>query len=208
MLFRYRVSPLLYAMCLGAVMLLAVSAGAATPVFINEIHYDNTGADADEGVEIAGPAGTDLTGWRVRLYNGADLAAYGVIVLSGSIPNTCNGFGTIWFPELGVQNGSPDGMALVDAANTVIQFLSYEGSFVAADGEAAGMASTDIGVSEASGSPLGHSLQLAGTGSTYEDFAWAGSAPHTRDTCNNNQTFEGTVPVSTATWGVVKAMYR
>ena len=26
-------------------------------VFINEIHYDNAGADQDEFVEIAGPAG-------------------------------------------------------------------------------------------------------------------------------------------------------
>jgi hypothetical protein len=189
-------------------MLFATSAGAATPVFINEIHYDNTGADADEGVEIAGPAGVDLTGWKVRLYNGATNLAYGVIVLSGVIPNNCNGFGTIWFPELEVQNGSPDGLALVNAASTVIQFLSYEGSFVAADGEASGMGSTDIGVSEASGSPLGHSLQLTGTGNAYEDFTWAGSAAHTRDACNNGQTFVGTVPVSSASWGLVKSMYR
>ncbi len=36
---------------------------AASTIFINEIHYDNTGGDAGEGVEIAGPAGTDLSGW-------------------------------------------------------------------------------------------------------------------------------------------------
>ena len=30
-------------------------------VFINEIHYDDAGGDAGEGVEIAGPAGTDLS---------------------------------------------------------------------------------------------------------------------------------------------------
>jgi len=35
---------------------------AQTPVFINEIHYDNEGTEANEGVEVAGPAGTDLTG--------------------------------------------------------------------------------------------------------------------------------------------------
>ena len=34
-------------------------------VFINELHYDNGGTDAGEAVEIAGPAGTDLTGWSV-----------------------------------------------------------------------------------------------------------------------------------------------
>ena len=29
-------------------------------IFINEVHYDNVGNDEGEGVEIAGPAGTDL----------------------------------------------------------------------------------------------------------------------------------------------------
>jgi hypothetical protein len=38
---------------------------ADTTVFINEIHYDNNGTDVNEGVEIAGPAGTNLTGWKV-----------------------------------------------------------------------------------------------------------------------------------------------
>ncbi len=46
-------------------------ATADTSVFINEIHYDNTGTDTGEFVEIAGPAGTDLSGWRLVFYNGA-----------------------------------------------------------------------------------------------------------------------------------------
>jgi hypothetical protein len=28
---------------------------SAQPVFVNEIHYDNAGTDADEAIEIAGP---------------------------------------------------------------------------------------------------------------------------------------------------------
>ncbi|WP_456463123.1 hypothetical protein, partial [Lutibacter sp.] len=53
-------------------------------IFINEIHYDNTGADVDEGVEIAGPSGTDLSGYKVHLYNGSDSSEYGTaITLSG-----------------------------------------------------------------------------------------------------------------------------
>ena len=39
--------------------------------FINEIHYDNVGTDSGEAIEVAGPAGTDLTGWSLVLYNGA-----------------------------------------------------------------------------------------------------------------------------------------
>ena len=52
------------------------NAQAATPVFINEIHYDNAGADSGEAIEIAGPAGTDLSGWSLVLYNGNGGAAY------------------------------------------------------------------------------------------------------------------------------------
>ena len=56
-----------------------------TTVFINELHYDNAGTDAGEAVEIAGPAGTDLTGWSLVLYNGANGAAYNTNTLSGVI---------------------------------------------------------------------------------------------------------------------------
>ncbi|NUM75937.1 hypothetical protein HUU40_16360, partial [candidate division KSB1 bacterium] len=63
--------------------LLAFSPAAAqTPIFINEIHYDNNGADTGEAIEIAGPAGSDLTGWSLVLYNGANGANYGTISLS------------------------------------------------------------------------------------------------------------------------------
>ncbi|RMF54692.1 MAG: T9SS C-terminal target domain-containing protein, partial [Bacteroidetes bacterium] len=87
------------------------------------------------------------------------------------------------------QNGAPDGLALVDAGNNVVQFLSYEGSFTAVDGPAAGLTSTDIGVSETGSTPVGYSLQLAGTGSFYEDFAWQAAAPNTFGACNTGQTF-------------------
>ena len=43
---------------------------AMAQVFINEIHYDNTGTDIGEAIEVAGIAGTDLGGWTLELYNG------------------------------------------------------------------------------------------------------------------------------------------
>jgi len=112
-------------------------AQAAISVFVNEIHYDNTGTDAGEAIEIAGPAGTNLSGWSLVLYNGADGAAYDTRALSGTIPNQQAGFGTLAFTYAvnGIQNGSPDGIALVNGA-TVVQFLSYEGTFAATDGGA------------------------------------------------------------------------
>ena len=159
-----------------------------TAVFINEIHYDTAGADVNEGIEIAGPAGTDLTGWTILLYNGSGGAVYGTINLSGTIADQSNGMGAIFFAFTGIQNGAPDGMALVDAGGTVIQFLSYEGSFTAVGGAADGMVSTDIGVGESS-ADAGTSLQLSGSGREYEDFTWAASATSTYNGVNGAQTF-------------------
>lgn len=122
--------------------------GAATVVFINEIHYDNVGTDTEEGVELAGLAGTDLMGWQLVPYNGNNGALYSATTLTGVIPNQQSGFGTIFFSISGLQNGAPDSIALVDAAGSVVQFLSYEGAFEATNGPAIGMTSTDIGVEE------------------------------------------------------------
>ena len=162
-------------------------------VFINELHYDNDGTDAGEAVEIAGRAGTDLTGWSLVLYNGGNGAAYNTQALSGTLPNHSNGFGfvTVTYPANGIQNGSPDGLALVNAAGETVQFLSYEGSFTAVGGPADGLISTNIGVEEVSSTPAGYSLQLTGAGFTYEAFTWSGPAPSTFTALNAGQDFGG-----------------
>ena len=169
----------------------APATAAGPSVFVNEIHYDNTGDDEAEFVEIAGPAGTDLSGWSVELYNGNGGALYNTIELLGTIPDQQAGFGTLGFLQAGLQNGSPDGLALVDGDNIVIQFLSYEGSFTAMNGLADGMTSTDIGVTEGFSTPLGDSLQLQGSGIGYDDFTWLGEMANTFGAPNTGQTFGG-----------------
>ncbi|NET61325.1 MAG: endonuclease [Symploca sp. SIO2E6] len=165
-----------------------------TPIFINEFHYDNSSTDVGEFIEIAGPAGSDLAGWSLVLYNGNGGTVYDTQNLSGIIPDQGNGFGTIAinYPTNGIQNGSPDGIALVDNNGTVIQFLSYEGSFTAVGGPADGLTSTDIGVSESSSTPVGFSLQLTGTGTVFEDFTWSSPADDSPGAVNNGQNF-GTI---------------
>ncbi|MEJ2599231.1 MAG: hypothetical protein P8Z00_12920, partial [Anaerolineales bacterium] len=93
------------------------------------------------------------------------------------------------FPRAGIQNGSPDGLALVDGSSAVIQFLCYEGTFTAASGPAAGMTCTDIGVSEDSSTAVGDSLQLTGTGSNYDQFTWSGPSADSFGAVNSGQTF-------------------
>jgi hypothetical protein len=160
----------------------------AQTIFINEIHYDNSGADTGEGVEIVGPAGTDLVGYKLLFYNGSNgNTVYDTKTLSGIIPNEQNNRGALWFARAGIQNG-PDGIALVDNFGTVIQFLSYEAEIVAVGDEADGMTSTVIGVVEDSNTAIGESLQLVGEGSDYSDFTWVGPLQGSPGTLNANQT--------------------
>lgn len=164
-------------------------------VWINEIHYDNNSTDVDEGIEIAGVAGTDLSPYTIYLYNGSNGTFYFTQTLGGIISNQSNGIGTIWFPISGIQNGSPDGIVLYDGEN-VLQFLSYEGSFSATNGVASGMISTNINVSETSSTPIGQSLQLIGSGSTYSDFTWSSPTNESYSAINTSQTIVAYTPCS------------
>ena len=177
-----------------AVFLLALLPLVCTPVlaqsvFINEFHYDNAGTDSGERVEVIGPAGTSLTGWKVVAYDGTGRASYGTFNLSGTLANQCSGYGTSVVTATGLQNGAPDGFALVDASGAVVQFLSYEGSFVASGGAAAGRTSVDVGKAETADTPIGQSIQLSGTGTQASNFIW--NAPRTASfgACNTGQTF-------------------
>lgn len=172
-----------------ASVLWAGSASAQT--FINELHYDNDGTDANERVEIAGPAGASLAGWKVVLYNGGDGKSYQTINLSGTIANQCGGFGTLSFAATGMQNGAPDGLALLNAGGSVVEFLSYEGSFRATDGAANGLTAVDIGVSEGTGVTSSQSLQRRGSGNTAAAFTFAAPATASFGSCNSGQTFTG-----------------
>lgn len=165
--------------------------GDDSTVFINELHYDNDGADAGEFVEIAGPAGTDLEGWQVVLYNGtaSQRAPYDTENLTRTLGDDSNGYGFTVIEPSSIQNGSPDGVALVDPGGTLVQFLSYEGTFTGAGGPADGETSTDIGVEEPANTPAGDSLQLTGSGPSYGDFAWTGPAEDSPGAPNAGQTF-------------------
>jgi len=191
--------------CLGGLALMAFAAMpvSASTVFINELHYDNNGADMDEGVEIAGPAGTSLAGWSLVLYDGSSGTFYDSLSLGGLIPDQQNSYGAIFFPLTGVQNGgttAPDGLALVNNTD-VMQLISYEGVFTAVDGPAAGLTSVDIGVAETGTTPLGFSLQLAGTGSLYQNFVWSGPAAGSPGAINAGQSFSpAPVPLPASLW--------
>jgi hypothetical protein len=134
-----------------------VSTGA-NHLVINEVDYDQINTDNAEYVEIYNPTGAaiSLNNVALVLINGSSTpspaypTATSVIDLSpaGSIP--ANGYLVLaganiavtspalkldpgWTSDK-VQNGSPDGIALVDTStNTLIDALSYEGSITMAE---------------------------------------------------------------------------
>ncbi len=158
--------------------------------WINEFHYDNTSTDIGEFIEIVGPAGLDLSNYRIIFYDGADGLEYlAPLLLYGIIDNESNNFGALSFTRANIQNGSPDGFALInEITNEVLQFISYEGAFLANDGTANGIMSINIDVFEDGTDSAGFSLQLIGTGSTYSDFNWNAPAVDSPGDLNVGQT--------------------
>lgn len=97
---------------------------------INEIDYDQVGADSGGFVEIVnvGSAAASLDGIALVLVNGGDGAEYDRAALSGSLAA-----GASLTVDIEAQNGAPDGVALVDTATkALLDALSYEGAITAA----------------------------------------------------------------------------
>jgi hypothetical protein len=97
---------------------------------INEVDYDQVGADHDGFVEIynGGDAAADLTGIALSPVNGGDGTEYSRKALSGTLAA-----GAYLVVDVELQNGAPDGVALVDlTTKTLLDALSYEGAITAA----------------------------------------------------------------------------
>lgn len=124
---------------------------AAPRLMINEVDYDQVGTDTAEYIELFNPssAPASLAGLQVVLVNGATNTVYDTIDLSSagslaggrylviagatvSIPASAMRLDPVWSQDQ-IQNGMPDGLALIDdVTHTVLDALSYEGSVMAA----------------------------------------------------------------------------
>ena len=99
----------------------------ALPVLVlNEIDYDQVGADAGGFVELynAGLSPADLEGLALVFVDGANGTEYRRRVLSGALAA-----GAYRVISIDAQNGSPDGVALYSTRyEGVMDALSYEGA--------------------------------------------------------------------------------
>lgn len=180
---------------------------------MSELHYDNEGVDVGEAVEVVGAAGSSLAGWSLVFYNGSSGAPYRTLALGGVLPEERGGFGALAFslPVNGMQNG-PDGVALVAPSGVVADWISYEGSFLATAGPAAGTWSQDVLVYEDGDTPAGYSLQrsggLGGPGTGGPQRGWLAPAPASFGALNAGQLVPGEQPVPLRIAAVQGAAHR
>jgi len=123
---------------------------------INEVDYDQIGTDQAEYIEIYNPTGAaiSLSNVALVLINGSNnqayptadsiidlstagsIPAFGYLVVAGgniAVPSPSVKLDPGWTSDE-VQNGGPDGIALVDTStHTLIDSLSYEGSVTMAE---------------------------------------------------------------------------
>jgi hypothetical protein len=104
--------------------------GGRGKLVINEVDYDQVGADTGGFVEIAntGTAAATLDGTALVFVNGGDGTEYARKALTGTLAA-----GAKLVVDVDPQNGAPDGLALVDTTtDALLDALSYEGAIHAA----------------------------------------------------------------------------
>lgn len=170
--------------CVGAA---APPPPTASDLAINEVDYDQVGADADGFVEIknTGEAAADLAGITLVFVDGGTSTEYRREELTGTLAP-----GAYLVVASDAQNGAPDGLALVDTvAGTLVDALSYEGEITSAVIGAATFSlveGTALAASVADSNAVDGSLIRAPDGRDTGDAAadWAFTGTTTRGAAN------------------------
>ncbi|RMF57375.1 MAG: hypothetical protein D6748_11300, partial [Calditrichaeota bacterium] len=140
-------------LCFFVVIIIQSTQGQNTyQVYINEIRPDNAGADSIEFIELIGPAGTSLTGFKIIHYNGASSSDGGLwthVIGTFTIPDdgvTDNQGNALGFYVLGLNSGAasipnvdetltsknlqngPDGIVLYDAQDNILDAVAWGGA--------------------------------------------------------------------------------
>jgi hypothetical protein len=154
---------------------------------LNEVDYDQVGTDGNGYVELkntgTGPA--TLDGIALVLVNGGDGQEYDRVALSGTLAA-----GAYLVVPAEMQNGAPDGLALIDTATkALLDALSYEGEITAAtiDGQTYDLVEgTALPASVADSNSVDGSLSRLPDGSDANDAAtdWAFTATKTPGAAN------------------------
>jgi hypothetical protein len=176
----------------GDVVFLCEVAGGPPPaseggtLVINEVDYDQVGADGDGFVEVAntGTAAAELAGVALVFVDGADGLEYRREELTGTLAA-----GDYLVVPVDPQNGAPDGLALVNGSGSLVDALSYEGEITQAHIGAAAVSlveGTALPASVADSNTVAGSLIRNPDGHDSDDAAkdWAFTTTLTRGAAN------------------------
>jgi hypothetical protein len=159
--------------------------------WINEFHYRNFQDDWKQFIEIIGPIGQEAYDYLLVMYQGRDGSQFdeGISLSGETFVSEKNATGHEVGGDFGyivhdfhhehgnIRKGKVhgDGLALV-FQGVCIQFICYGDHnievFTATTGPCSGQTCTNIGAHEGRANPIGHSLQMEGTGRHMEDFTW------------------------------------
>lgn len=130
----------------AATAALALAAATAGAALINEVDYDQPSTDTAEFLELLLAPGEDINNFTIDLYNGSNSTLYRTLTSADFTAGESAGgyrvYTTGVLPSNAIQNGSPDGIALLENGS-VVQAIGYEGSFTAGD-----ITFEDIGVAD------------------------------------------------------------
>ncbi|MEZ5175228.1 MAG: ABC transporter permease subunit [Acidimicrobiia bacterium] len=129
---------------------------------------------------------TNIGSWTSREKVWTDTNANGIRDDS-VLPDSDSDLSTYEIVLAGFDVRVPGGVTIIDENNNVLDFISWGGAFEATTGSGKGLTSTDIGHDPIL--PDGNdSIQLTGTGSISQDFAWQGPSPQSFGLVNADQT--------------------
>ena len=118
---------------------------SAQEVYINEISYKDP-TPSDRGVELIGPANTDVTNWYMEFVdNNGNIYHTETITTPTTIDNEAAGKGGIWFPVAGLQQNDNRTIILYDDMGIPQDTISYGASpFASYNNEIIGGAGTPV----------------------------------------------------------------
>jgi len=184
-----------------------IGASSATPppnpaVWINEVGVNDPGVDVEEFIELCGVAGTDISGWKLVLYNGYDGSNYAEHVIGSTLGGSFvfadeqDGFGfyvlqsnnssvpnadeTAIFDS--IQHSTDDAVRL-SAGSTQVHFFAYECQ-TARTYEALGLPNDLTPLADSSADAT--SISLVGAGTDQPEFTWE-VVTHTAGELNTDQ---------------------
>ena len=134
-------------------------------LFISELHYRNDGVDVDEGVEVTGEAGLDLSQYQIDYYNNS--VYEGTIHLSGTLMDQIDGVGAHWIPIPGLLQTLGAVCLYNKISGKIVEVFVYSRippGYTLSGGVADGVSPPITGKKEKDNTPPNYSLQRNGNG--------------------------------------------